>query len=758
MIQYTLDLDVSTPGSQGILYAILGDASSRELVVRLRSQDAPVALSESATAMLRVAKADGTFVLSDCTVLGDGTVSTVLSGNTLAALGRSNAQVTVTEPSGAVLYSPQFEIYVQSPVYADETLESTDEFSALQTALTQVTQLTTAWTNPTATAQSGANAGVTVDYDPADGVFFAFTLPKGEQGEKGGKGDKGDKGDKGETGDQGPKGDTGATGPTGPQGPAATIAIGSVTTGAPGTQAAVTNAGTSGAAILNFVIPQGATGATGPQGAKGDTGNAATVAIGTVSTGLPGTNVVVTNSGDAHAAVFNFTLPRGDKGEKGEKGDTGETGPQGIKGDTGETGPQGPKGDTGETGPQGAAATITIGSIATGEPGSTASVTNAGTSGAAVLNFTIPRGDKGEQGEPGHGLEILGTYDSLEALQTAVADPSQGDMYQVGTAAPYHIYMCDDAQGWLDLGVLQGPQGEPGATGPQGAKGDTGATGPQGEKGATGATGATFTPSLSAEGVLSWTNDGGLENPDPVNIKGPQGETGPAGETGAPGADGASGATFTPSVTSDGTLSWTNDKNLANPDPVNLKGPAGADGAPGAAATVAVGSVVTGEPGTQAAVANSGTSAAAVFDFTIPRGATGAAGATGATFTPSLTADGLLSWTNNGGLENPDPVSIKGPQGEGAGCRETTIPANAWSAGAATDGSFWYEYTVTDADISAGDMVIAMAADENSEAECGSILAGMTTAEGSFTLRSTKQHDTAINLLYLVCRASEEEP
>lgn len=36
-------------------------------------------------------------------------------------------------------------------------------------------------------------------------------------------------------------------------------------------------------------------------------------------------------------------------------------------------------------------------------------------------------------------------------------------------------------------------------------------------------TGTTFTPSLSTSGVLSWTNDGGLENPTPVNIKGPQG-------------------------------------------------------------------------------------------------------------------------------------------------------------------------------------------------------------------------------------------
>lgn len=40
-----------------------------------------------------------------------------------------------------------------------------------------------------------------------------------------------------------------------------------------------------------------------------------------------------------------------------------------------------------------------------------------------------------------------------------------------------------------------------------------------------GQNGATFTPSVSADGTLSWTNDRGLENPDPVNIKGKDGTT-----------------------------------------------------------------------------------------------------------------------------------------------------------------------------------------------------------------------------------------
>lgn len=52
-------------------------------------------------------------------------------------------------------------------------------------------------------------------------------------------------------------------------------------------------------------------------------------------------------------------------------------------------------------GPQGDAATISVGTTTTGAAGSSAAVTNSGTTSAAVLNFTIPKGDKGDAGTPG---------------------------------------------------------------------------------------------------------------------------------------------------------------------------------------------------------------------------------------------------------------------------------------------------------------------------------------------------------------------
>ena len=85
----------------------------------------------------------------------------------------------------------------------------------------------------------------------------------------------------------------------------------------------------------------------GEGGSSGEAGTAATIEIGTVTTGEAGSSASVTNSGTNSAAVFDFVIPKGDKGDKGEKGDTGLQGPQGEKGDTGPQGPQGEKGDTG---------------------------------------------------------------------------------------------------------------------------------------------------------------------------------------------------------------------------------------------------------------------------------------------------------------------------------------------------------------------------------------------------------------------------
>lgn len=189
---------------------------------------------------------------------------------------------------------------------------------------------------------------------------------------------------------------------------------------------------------------------------------------------------------------------------------------------------------------------------------------------------------------------------------------------------------------WTNDGDLPNPT-PVNIRGPQGVQGEQGI---QGETGLQGSTGPYFTPSVSDDGDLSWTNNGGLQNPNTVNIMGPQGkqgiqgpkgETGETGTQGPQGIQGETGPYFVPSVDTEGNLSWSNTGNLQNPQTVNIKGPQGAQG-------------IQGEIG--------------------PEGPQGKQGLTGPYYTPSISSDGDLSWTNNGGLVNPPTVNIQGPKGD----------------------------------------------------------------------------------------------
>lgn len=112
-----------------------------------------------------------------------------------------------------------------------------------------------------------------------------------------------------------------------------------------------------------------------------------------------------------------------------------------------------------------------------------------------VLNNNIVPLLKGDKGD---GLEIKKWYDSVEDM---TADYSNSDIAVGDTVAIKNT-----------LALYE--------------KGSTAFESRGSMKGENGDDGTTFTPSVSEEGVLSWTNDGGKENPAAVNIKGADGDVG----------------------------------------------------------------------------------------------------------------------------------------------------------------------------------------------------------------------------------------
>lgn len=94
---------------------------------------------------------------------------------------------------------------------------------------------------------------------------------------------------------------------------------------------------------------------------------------------------------------------------------------------------KGPQGDPGVDGTNGAdgkdgvSPTVNVGTVTTGNPGTPVSVTNAGTSTNVVLNFRIPKGDKGDtgakgdKGDPAFAVNIASELNSVNELPIASA-------------------------------------------------------------------------------------------------------------------------------------------------------------------------------------------------------------------------------------------------------------------------------------------------------------------------------------------------
>lgn len=267
-------------------------------------------------------KPDGLGFMIPAIILDNKVVVTVKDSMT-AIGGLVPCEIRITSGTDVVLGTTNFILKVECAAMDDNTAISDADIAALEELLRQYREFSAvAATAETLVAGSDATASY------SGGVFY-FGIP------------------------------------TGPDGKAATITVGETKTGEPGTDAEVTNTGTSTDAILNFVIPRGS---------GGGGGDAPTITVGETTTGEPGTPANVVNTGTSTDVVLEFTIPRGVDGRQGVDG---------------------------KPGADGVSPTVAVGTTTTSEPGGNASVINSGTSTDVVLDFVIPRGVAGPAGESG---------------------------------------------------------------------------------------------------------------------------------------------------------------------------------------------------------------------------------------------------------------------------------------------------------------------------------------------------------------------
>lgn len=154
-----------------------------------------------------------------------------------------------------------------------------------------------------------------------------------------------------------------------------------------------------------------------------------------------------------------------------------------LKGDKGDTGAAGADGTDGTNGADGAAATISVGTVTTGAADSDASVTNSGTTSAAVLDFTIPQGAAGVDGADGtDGSNGTNGTDGASAfVYIAYASDDTGtDFTTTFDASLDYIATKETTTAIVSpassdfTGLWKNYKGATGATGAQGPKGDAG--------------------------------------------------------------------------------------------------------------------------------------------------------------------------------------------------------------------------------------------------------------------------------------------
>jgi hypothetical protein len=327
-------------------------------------------------------------------------------------------------------------------------------------------------------------------------------------------------------------------------------------------------------------------------------------------------------------------------------------------------------------GPPGTPATVSVGTTTTGASGTAASVTNSGTSSAAILNFTIPQGPQGATGTTGPQgppVSFKGSWSNTTVYNVGAAVSFNGSSY-IALTNNFNVAPGSDPTTWALLAQA-------------GTNGTNG----------TAATVSVGTTATGAPGTAASVINSGTSSAAVLNFTIPQGPQGVQGIQGVPGAPGSQGPPVSfkgawssatvynvgAAVSFNGSSYIALTSNLAiqpGSDPTtwallaqagtsasfkgawssaivynvgdavsfngssyialtsNLAVQPGSDpttwallAQAGTAATVSVGTTATGAPGTAASVTNSGTSSAALLNFTIPQGFPGPPGATGAT-------------------------------------------------------------------------------------------------------------------------------
>ena len=140
-IEYKITLDCRRAESQVIITAKQGEASGRKITFSLNEGRLPYKVPSGVTAVLRAKKPSGAVLYNTCTVTANGNVEYIITTQTVAEVGKLPCELQLSQ-DGKVIFSPNFTLLVYKNLSVDSEVESSDEFTALQAAISRAESLT----------------------------------------------------------------------------------------------------------------------------------------------------------------------------------------------------------------------------------------------------------------------------------------------------------------------------------------------------------------------------------------------------------------------------------------------------------------------------------------------------------------------------------------------------------------------------------------------------------------------------------------
>ena len=137
---FRINLDIHDTRTQASVRITQND-TARQIIISLSDGGVPYTISDDCYAVFTAKKPDGTVLYNDTAIVQNSKIQYDITSQTVAATGTVDCQIRIYSTDGMLITSPCFTILVTGRVFDDSIAEGTDQFTALDELVTEMSSL-----------------------------------------------------------------------------------------------------------------------------------------------------------------------------------------------------------------------------------------------------------------------------------------------------------------------------------------------------------------------------------------------------------------------------------------------------------------------------------------------------------------------------------------------------------------------------------------------------------------------------------------